>query len=237
MNLFGNQNLNEILNKLFKIGEVSSINPAKGTARVVFDDEDSVVSYDLPVLQRNTIKNQDYAMPDIGEDVACLFLPCGSEDGFILGSFYAGEITPPESDGNKRTVVFADNTRISYDRDKHILTVTIGKTSIVADQSNVNVSCSGTADISAGTVNATASGNATISASSATVKASTINLTGNVTVQGNLTVSGNVTSAGSVSAVAVSAATVAATSVSAGGKSFETHTHMDSTNSPTSGPV
>lgn len=234
--LFGNTD-NDKRNQIFKIGEVSSVNPAKCTARVVFSDEDGLVSYDLPVMQRNTIANKDFAMPEVEEDVLCVFLPDGPEDGFILGSFYAGEITPPESDGNKRTVVFADDTRISYDRDKHILTVTIGETSIVADQSNVNVACSGTADISAGTVNATASGNATISASSATVKASTINLTGNVTVQGNLTVSGNVTSAGSVSAAAVSAATVAATSVSAGGKSFETHTHMDSTNSPTSGPV
>ena len=34
---------------LIKIGEVSSIDPAKCTARVVFDDEDSIVSYDLPV--------------------------------------------------------------------------------------------------------------------------------------------------------------------------------------------
>ena len=30
----------------FKIGEVSSINPARCTARVIFDDENSMVSYD-----------------------------------------------------------------------------------------------------------------------------------------------------------------------------------------------
>ena len=32
---------------LIKIGEVSSIDPAKCTARVVFDDEDSIVSYEI----------------------------------------------------------------------------------------------------------------------------------------------------------------------------------------------
>ena len=57
----------------FKIGEVSSINPARCTARVIFDDENSMVSYDLPIMQRNSFGNCDYQMPDIGEDVLCLF--------------------------------------------------------------------------------------------------------------------------------------------------------------------
>lgn len=115
--------LREILNGLIKIGEVSVIYPEKGTARVVFDDDDSIVSAELKVLQKNTFKNSDYSMPDIGEDVICIFLPCASEDGFILGSFYAGEITPPESDGNRRTVKFADDTTVTYDRKKHALDV------------------------------------------------------------------------------------------------------------------
>lgn len=226
MNLFGNQNLNEILNKLIKIGEVSSINPAKGTARVVFVDEDSVVSYDLQVLQRNTFANKDYAMPDINEDVVCLFLPCGSEDGFILGSVYAGDITPPESDGNKRTVVFADGTKISYDRTKHILSATIrgteeeDGTSIVATRENVNVVCSGTADIQAGTVNA--------KASTATVEASTINLTGNVNITGKLSVSGDITATGAVTATGDVKAM--------GAISLALHTHKDSSNKPTTIP-
>lgn len=233
MNLFGNQNLNEILNKLIKIGEVSSINPAKGTARVVFGDEDSVVSYDLQVLQRNTFKNQDYAMPDINEDVICLFLPCGSEDGFILGSVYAGEITPPESDSNKRTVVFADGTKISYDRANHILSATIrgteeeDGTSIVATRENVNVVCSGTADIQAGTVNATAN--------SATVAASTINLTGDVTISGKLSVSGDITAQSNITTTGMVTAT--GDVIAMGKTSLGTHTHTDSLNKPTSVPL
>ena len=42
--LFGNTD-NENLNRLIRIGEVSSIDPDKCTARVVFDDDDSLVSY------------------------------------------------------------------------------------------------------------------------------------------------------------------------------------------------
>ena len=54
MGLFEHSGLPEKLNDLIRIGEVSSINPAKGTARVVFDDDDGTVSFDLPILQRNT---------------------------------------------------------------------------------------------------------------------------------------------------------------------------------------
>ena len=119
---------------LIKIGEVSSINPEKCTARVVFDDEDSAVTYDLPVMQRNTFSNLDYQMPEVGEDVLVLFLGPGQEDGVIVGSFYAGEVTPPESNSDRRTVVFKDGTRICYDRAAHTLTVTIAGTEIVFDQ-------------------------------------------------------------------------------------------------------
>lgn len=217
---FGNANINEILNQIIKIGEVSTIDPARGTARVVFDDDDSIVSYDLQVVQRNTYENKDYAMPDIGEDVLCVFLPCGSEDGFILGSVYAGEITPPESDGNKRTVVFSDGTKISYDRKTHTLTATIGGTSITADQQNVNVVCSGTADIQAGTVNATAD--------SATVTAPTINLTGDVNITGNVSVSGDVSTTGGVTATG--------DVMAMGAISLASHTHKDSNNKPTTPP-
>ena len=82
-----------------------------------------VSSYDLPVLQRNTLKNHDFAMPDVGEDTIVLFFGEGQEDGVIIGSIYAGEVTPPESTENRRTVVFDDDTRVCYDRQEHKLTV------------------------------------------------------------------------------------------------------------------
>ncbi|MGN0887225.1 MAG: phage baseplate assembly protein V [Candidatus Spyradenecus sp.] len=116
--------LMNLLGCLIKIGEVSSVDPAAGTARVVFDDDDGVVSYDLKVLHTNTLKTKDYAMPELGSDVLCVFLPNATEEGFILGSFYAGEVTPPESEGTKRTVRFSDGTRVCYDMATHALQVT-----------------------------------------------------------------------------------------------------------------
>ena len=181
MGLFENENTKEILNSLIKIGEVSSVDYKNGTARVVFDDDDSLVSNDLQVLQKNTFQNKDYSMPDVGEDVICLFLPSGREEGFILGSVYAGEITPPESSGNKRTVVFSDNTKVSYDRQAHQLSVTIGNTSITADGSSVNVK-----------------------GSVATLEAPTIKLKGNVEIDGPVTTSSTITASGDVVGAGVS---------------------------------
>lgn len=152
------QRMQEILNTLIKIGEVSVINPDKGTARVVFGDDDSVVSAELKVLQKNTFKNKDYAMPDIGEDVVCIFLPCAPEDGFILGSFYAGDVKPPETDGNLRTVKFSDDTIVTYDRKKHALDVKMNSGTCKVKCPSItldgNVSITGTLNVAGATTTA-----------------------------------------------------------------------------------
>ena len=124
-NIFGDDyRQNEDATNWIRIGEVSSVDPAKCTARVVFDDEDGYVSDDLPIVQRNTQSTKDYWLPAVGEDVVCLFLPCGEEDGFILGSFYADEIKPPTSSETKRYTEYPDGTVVEYDWVAHALTVT-----------------------------------------------------------------------------------------------------------------
>lgn len=124
-NIFGDDfRQNEDATNWIRIGEVSSVDPAKCTARVVFDDEDGFISNDLPIVQRNTQDVKDYWLPAVGEDVLCLFLPCGEEDGFILGSFYADEIEPPTSSESKRYTEYPDGTVIGYDWEAHELTVT-----------------------------------------------------------------------------------------------------------------
>jgi len=124
-NVFGDDfRQNEDATNWIRIGEVSSVDPAKCTARVVFDDEDGYVSDDLPIVQRNTQNTKDYWLPAVGEDVICVFLPCGEEDGFVLGSFYADEIEPPTSSESKRYTEYPDGTVIEYDWEAHELTVT-----------------------------------------------------------------------------------------------------------------
>lgn len=227
MDLFNEDNTREILKTLIKIGEVSSVNYANGTARVVFDDDDSIVSNDLPVLQTNTLQNKDHALPDVGEDVVCLFLPSGGEEGFILGAVYAGEVQPAETSKDIRSVTFSDGTEIKYDRAAHLLSVKIDGTTITANRENVNIDTPKEVNVKGGqTVNVeggqtvNVKGGQTVNITGGTVinlAAPSVNLTmgsttmklngskatieaSNIEVKGALTVTGNMTTTGNITA-------------------------------------
>src|SRR5699024_7332645 len=64
-------------------------------------------------------------MPDINDQVLCIFLPIGLEAGFIIGGFYSKNVKPPASTEDERAVAFKDGTRISYDRESHRLQIDI----------------------------------------------------------------------------------------------------------------
>lgn len=227
MNLFNEDNTLEVLKSLIKIGEVSSVNYANGTARVVFDDDDSIVSNDLPVLQTNTLQNKDHALPDVGEDVVCLFLPSGTEEGFILGAVYAGEVQPAETSKDIRSVTFLDGTEIKYDRAAHLLSVKIDGTTITANRENVNIDTpkevnvkggqtvnveggqtvnvkgGQTVNITGGTVINLAAPSVNLTMGSTTVKLNGAKATieaSNIEVKGALTVTGNMTTTGNITA-------------------------------------
>lgn len=223
---------------LIKIGEVSSIDPAKCTARVVFDDEDSIVSYDLPVLQRNTLKNHDFAMPDIGEDAIVLFFGEGQEDGVIIGSIYAGEVTPPESTENRRTVVFDDDTRVCYDRQEHKLTVTIEGTEIVFNRLDGSITVPNAVTINCTTATVNASSSVTLDTPKTDITG-VLNVTGLITGNGGLAVSGGGGAAVTVSGnMNLEGQIDASSDVVAGGISLMNHKHQEQGDgSPTSPPL
>ncbi|MBE0470518.1 MAG: phage baseplate assembly protein V [Methyloprofundus sp.] len=117
--------LQSLVGQLIRVGIVVSTNDENGTARVQFQDKNGLVSYDLPIIVRNTSKNQDYWMPDIREQVICLFLPSGVETGYILGSFYSNVTKPKVTTKNKRRNDFEDGTSVEYDRESHTLTIDV----------------------------------------------------------------------------------------------------------------
>lgn len=186
MSLFGDEKAEDVqktLTKCIRVGTVSSINAEKHTARVVFSDEGNNVSYDLPIIVPNTYDNSDYQMPDINEDVLCLFLPDGVEDGFILGSWYAGEVKPPCDNPEIRRVKFKDGTTVSYNRLTHELDVVIEGTHIHADRQKVNITTLQEVNINTTNANITASGNITMQSGGDT----TITAGGTLTLQGSTT--------------------------------------------------
>lgn len=211
-----------IAGSFIRVGEVVALDEKKGRIRVTFDDEDGATSYWLQVLVRNTLKNHDYWMPDIGEDVLCIFFGDAPETGFVLGSFYAGEVTPPESSGNKRTIVFADDTKVTYDRTTHELDIEISETKIHADKdsvsivapesitetasgfsvnaSNVDVSATEKIALAAPTITLTIGGTTMVfNGSSAELTSQSLLFKGSVSISGNLNVVGNISASGTVS--------------------------------------
>lgn len=223
---------------LIKIGEVSSVDPEKCMARVVFDDEDSLVSYDLPILQRNTYENHDYQMVHPGEDVVCLFLGPGQEDGFIIGSLYAGEIKPPEASLDRRTVVFSDDTRVCYDRQEHKLTVTIEGTEIVFNRQDGSITVPNAVTINCTTATVKASSSVTLNTPKTDITGA-LNVTGLITGNGGLAVSGGGGAAVTVSGnMNLEGQIDASSDVVAGGISLMNHTHKEQGDgSPTSPPL
>lgn len=140
MQMLGNQqaaDMESVVSNLFRVGTVDVINESACTARVVFEDRDNMQSYDLRVIVKNTIKNKDYWMPDIGEQVLCLFLPTGLESGFIIGSYYTDDTARPASTGDKRVTVFDDGTKIEYDRSSGTLIADLGGSKIEATKDHI----------------------------------------------------------------------------------------------------
>lgn len=130
--------INALIRQLIRVGIVSSVNPQNCTAKVLFEDQDEAVSYDLFVINHNTQDNQDYWLPDVNEAVLCLFLPIGIETGFILGSYYSEVDKPANTDPDVRSIRFKDGTVIQYNRETHKLTADcVGDVEVICKKATI----------------------------------------------------------------------------------------------------
>lgn len=125
------------IKNIIRIGRVSSIDVNTNTAIVAFSDKDDLVSGNLMIVNRGSMVDKDYWIPDIDEQVLCLMLPnksgLGLNEGFILGSFFSAEDAPQERSTDVRAVKFGDGTVIKHDRSTGNLTVNAtGDISIIA---------------------------------------------------------------------------------------------------------
>ena len=191
-----NQGTGDNSGSFLRLGEVTSIDFANAKVRVTFDDEDGMTSNWLPVMQRNTIANQDYWLPDIGEDVVCVFFKEGAEDGFVLGSIYAGDVKPPENNGDKRTQA---PDEIAADSKK--ITVSGSESVSVSGSQSVDIASGTKIALSAPTITLTISGTTmTFNGSSAELTSQNMKFKGNVTIEGDLSVTGNISANGNITA-------------------------------------
>lgn len=116
-----------------KIGIVTACDFGRCKVRVKFADHDQVISYWLPVIQKKTLRDKQYWMPDPGEHVACL-MDEHAEFGVVLGAIYSDPDPVPVASQDKYHVLFDDRATIEYDRKEHVLEVyTPGKIKVRAD--------------------------------------------------------------------------------------------------------
>ena len=130
--------LEEKVNSLVQVGTVTEVKG--GSVRVGLNGKPSHL---LPVLFPKTQDDKYQAMPDQGEEVVCLFLPFGLEQGFVLGAVYSGEDAPPAEGSHITTLVLKDGSSMTYDRDAHSLDLTVKDGEVTVKADKVNLDCGG----------------------------------------------------------------------------------------------
>lgn len=137
------------IKNIIRIGRVSSVDVNTNTARVAFSDKDDLVSGNLMIVNRGSMADKDYWIPDIDEQVLCLMLPnksgLGLNEGFIIGSFFSAEDAPQERSADVRAVKFGDGTIIKHDRSTGNLTINA--------TGDIDIIAGGTVTIKGATVN------------------------------------------------------------------------------------
>jgi phage baseplate assembly protein V len=108
----------------WKYGIVKEIDPDKMMVRCEIPDMDKVLSPWLLIVVPNSLKNKDYSLPDLEEQIVIL-LDENSESGVAIGAVYSAKDTPAIADLDKRHVKFDDGTTVEYDRKTHKLEIKV----------------------------------------------------------------------------------------------------------------
>ena len=116
---------NRAVRNMVRHGTVSSTNQEMMMARVVFEEKDGNVSAELHVLTRGSGGNRDYWMPDVGDEVVCLYQADDEESatGWILGTYFTEKHKPNASSQDIRRIDFGDGSFFEFNRAAGSLTI------------------------------------------------------------------------------------------------------------------
>lgn len=81
--------------------------------------------------------------PEVGEQVVMLCPSGDLRQACVLPGVYRDAHDAPVTDVNKDHVTYGDGTTMEYDRSSHTVSINLGPTSLVADRSQVVISCNG----------------------------------------------------------------------------------------------
>lgn len=167
------EQVQDLLSQVIRLGFVTARDPGRLRVRVECRDTvtEALVTDWLHVLVARAKEDLQYDLPDVGDQVMCLFLPHGREKGVVLGSMYAAD-APPVTSGDKWHRAFKDGTSFEYDREENKLTAQIKGNGVIDVESE-------------GLVTIKAKGAVLIqSTEGITLKAPTIMLAGNLMQEG-----------------------------------------------------
>ncbi|MDE1713960.1 phage baseplate assembly protein V (plasmid) [Chromobacterium amazonense] len=212
-----------------KFGSVAEQDPDSQRVRVRLPELGQLLTAWLPVLSRKTLKDKDYWLPDIGEQVAVL-LDARGEDGVVLGAIYSEQDAVPVKSAEKWQRCFGDGAVLEYDRQQNQLTVNGGVKHVVVDtQADVLIKAASSVTIDGGQTVTVKAG------SKVSIKAPATEISGTLTVQGAITGQGGLAVSGG-SGATVSGSVEVSGDVKASGKSLVGHNHMGA-HGPTSPPL
>lgn len=108
----------------FKYAIVKEIDSKGVKVRGIIPDMDGVMSPWLSIVVPNSLKNKDYYLPDLEEQIF-IWLDENSETGACLGTVYSTKDLPPVNDLDKRHTKFEDGSTFEYDRKTHKLEIKV----------------------------------------------------------------------------------------------------------------
>ena len=112
-----------------RLGKISSIDYAKGMARVVYHEKEADVTRLIPLL------SHEYKMPPVGSQVLVVHLSNGTEAGVVLGRPWSEKNAPPEGGATLYRKDLGQNP---------------GDAMIRYDGSTLTIKCTGAINIEAG---------------------------------------------------------------------------------------
>lgn len=124
----------ELMKEIIRIGKISTIDYAKGTASVIFTDRSNEASPNFPFF------SMFYEMPKVDDTVVVIMLPNSATKGFIIGVPFSAKRIPAKSGQGIFHKEFYDGTSILYNPETKNMEISAPKItlkSVTADSLDV----------------------------------------------------------------------------------------------------
>jgi phage baseplate assembly protein V len=167
------------IRNLLRHGKVTEVlvDETQVCVRVQWLDKKGLISKPLPVQQFGSRSTSSFWCPKVADDVTVMMLPNGSEDGFVIGSFYNTGNPPPIIDPDTRHVTYADGTTMEY-RESLPAIIKDGIQIRAGRQGQLTINSPNPISITCSSATIICSGNANIKASTILLDAPNTKITG-----------------------------------------------------------